>query len=101
MSSEDLRLVEDWIDDEGEQKSWFDCPGCAYEHTLFEGFVMHALELSLFDRVMAGFSLAGYVERFGLSLEEVDAWSVHDMLIVTAEQARFETQQIINAGQGG
>jgi hypothetical protein len=80
-------------------EGFFECPGCAFEYTLLGDFEKHAIEFEFFDRAMAGFTLANQIERFGVTIDRIDAASVRDMLIVTAEQARYETQQIMNAGK--
>jgi len=85
--------------EELQAEEFFECPGCAFEYGLLEEFVKHGLEFEYFDRATAGFNLADQIERFGLTIAEVDAESVRDMMIVSAEQARFETQQIMNAGK--
>lgn len=83
--------------DELQESGYLNCKGCAFEYTLLSIFIEHDLELGLYDRVMAGFNVAALVERFQFRIDQIDAASVHDMLVVTAEQARYEVQQMLNA----
>lgn len=78
---------------------FFDCPACADEFQLLSEIVENCGDLSFYHRAAGGFQLAELFERYGWRPAEVDAESFHDLLVVRAEQARYEVQQIKNASK--
>jgi len=78
---------------------FFECQQCADEYFLLNEIVENCGDLSFYHRAMAGFQLAELFERYGWTPAEVDAESFHDLLVVRAEQARYEVQQMKAAQQ--
>jgi len=80
--------------DELVEIEFFECQACADEWQLLSDVVEHCGDLSFYHRAMSGFQLAELFERYGWRPAEVEAESFHDLLIVRAEQARYEVQQM-------
>ena len=73
---------------------FFDCQACADEWELLGDIVEKCGDISFYHRAMAGFQLAELFERYGWTPDQVDAESFHDLMVVRAEQARYEIQQM-------
>lgn len=83
------------------ESGFFECQACADEYELLCEIVEDAGSDAYYDRAMAALQLAELFERYDWQPESVEAKALDELIIVRAEQARYEIQQIRNSQSKG
>lgn len=82
------------------ESGFYECKACASEQRLIQDIVEAAGNDTYYDRAMAAFQLAEMFESYGWKPEAVEAKALDDLIVIRAEQVRFEMQKAKNSSGG-
>lgn len=79
------------------ESEFFDCAACSAEYDLILEIVEKSGDDSYYDRAMAAFQLAELFDSYDWKAETVEARALDELIVIRAEQVRFELQKIRNS----